>query len=312
MAKNKKVIISCAVTGAIHTPSMSEYLPVTAGEVIEHSLAAHEAGAAVLHLHARDEIDGHPTQDPEEFQKFLPTIQSSCDAVINITTGGGPQMTVEDRMRPAMHFKPELASLNMGSMNFGLFPMLKKHNQLKFPWEKEMLERSKHSLFKNTFEDIENIMTLGYENGTRFEFECYDVGHLYNLHHFHREGMLKGPYFIQFVMGIMGGIGADADNLLHLKKTADKLFGDVGYEWSVVGAGATQMKMNATGAALGSHVRVGLEDSLWDGPGNLAKTNADQVKRVRDILEGLSLEVATPYEAREMLGLKGKDKTNIK
>ena len=219
-------------------------------------------------------------------------------------------MTVEDRMRPAMHFKPELASLNMGSMNFGLFPMLKKHNQLKFPWEKEMLERSKGSLFKNTFEDIENIMMLGYENGTRFEFECYDVGHLYNLHYFHKEGLLKGPYFIQFVMGIMGGIGADADNLLHLKKTADKLFGD-GYEWSVVGAGAAQMKINATGAALGSHVRVGLEDSLWDGPGNLAKTNADQVKRVREILDGLSLEVATPDEAREMLGLKGKDKTNI-
>ena len=292
MAKNKKVIISCAVTGAIHTPSMSEYLPVTADEVIEHSLAAHEAGAAVLHLHARDEVDGHPTQDPEEFQKFLPTIQNSCDAVINITTGGGPQMSVEERMKPAMHFKPELASLNMGSMNFGLFPMLKKHNQLKHPWEKDMLERSKHTLFKNTFEDIENIMTLGYENGTRFEFECYDVGHLYNLHYFHREGMLKGP--------------------LHMKKTADKLFGDAGYEWSVVGAGATQMRINATGASLGSHVRVGLEDSLWDGPGNLAKTNADQVKRVVEILNGLSLEVATPDEARQMLGLKGKDKTNIK
>ena len=257
----KKVIISCAVTGAIHTPSMSEFLPVTAEEVIEHSLAAHEAGAAVLHLHARDEVDGHPTQDPEEFQKFLPTIHKSCDAVINITTGGGPQMTVEERMKPAMHFKPELASLNMGSMNFGLFPMLKRHNQLKYPWEKEMLEKSKYSLFKNTFEDIENIMTFGYENGTKFEFECYDVGHLYNLHYFHREGMLKGPYFIQFVMGIMGGIGADADNLLHMKKTADKLFGEVGYEWSVVGAGATQMRMNATGASLGSHVRVGLEDS---------------------------------------------------
>ena len=310
MAKSKKVIISCAVTGAIHTPSMSEYLPITAEEVIEHSLAAHEAGAAVLHLHARDEVDGHPTQDPEEFQKFLPIIQNSCDAVINITTGGGPQMTVEDRINPAKTFSPEMCSMNMGSMNFGLFPMLKKHNQLKFPWEKEMLERSKGSLFKNTFEDIENIMMLGYENGTRFEFECYDVGHLYNLHYFHREGMLKGPYFIQFVMGIMGGIGADADNLLHLKKTADKLFGD-GYEWSVVGAGAAQMKINATGIALGSHVRVGLEDSLWDGPGNLAKTNADQVKRVREILDGLSLEVATPEEAREMLGLKGKDKTNI-
>ena len=307
----KKVIISCAVTGAIHTPSMSEHLPVTADEVIEHSLEAHEAGAAILHLHARDENDGHPTQDPAEFQKFLPTIHKECNAVINITTGGGPQMTVEERMQPCMHFKPEVASLNMGSMNFGLFPMMKRHNQFQHEWEKDMLERSKHSLFKNTFQDIENIMTLGYENGTRFEFECYDVGHLYNLHYYHREGMLKAPYFIQFVMGIMGGIGADSDNLLHMKKTADKLFGE-DYQWSVVGAGATQMRINATGAALGSHVRVGLEDSLWDGPGNLAKKNADQVKRVREILEGLSLEVATSDEAREILGLKGKDNTNIK
>ena len=306
----KKVIISCAVTGAIHTPSMSEHLPVTADEVIEHSLEAHKAGAAILHLHARDEVDGHPTQDPAEFDKFLPTIHKECDAVINITTGGGPQMTVEERMQPCMYFKPELASLNMGTMNFGLFPMLKRHNQFQHKWETEMLEKSKSSLFKNTFQDIENIMTLGYENGTRFEFECYDVGHIYNLHHYHREGMLKGPYFIQFVMGIMGGIGADTDNLLHMKKTADKLFGD-DYEWSVVGAGATQMRMNATGASLGSHVRVGLEDSLWDGPGKLAQKNADQVKRVRDILEGLSLEVATSDEARQMLNLKGKDKTNI-
>mgnify|MGYP001343673043 FL=1 len=307
----KKVIISCAVTGAIHTPSMSEYLPVTADEVIEHSIEAHKAGAAILHLHARDENDGHPTQDPSEFQKFLPTIHNETDAVINITTGGGPQMTVEERMKPCMHFKPEVASLNMGSMNFGLFPMMKRHNQFQHEWEKDMLERSKQSLFKNTFQDIENIMTLGYENGTRFEFECYDVGHLYNLHYYHREGMLKSPYFIQFVMGIMGGIGADSDNLLHMKKTADKLFGE-DYQWSVVGAGANQMRINATGAALGSHVRVGLEDSLWDGPGNLAKKNADQVKRVRDILEGLSLEVATSDEAREILGLKGKDNTNIK
>ena len=307
----KKVIISCAVTGAIHTPSMSEHLPVTADEVIEHSLGAHEAGAAILHLHARDENDGHPTQDPAEFQKFLPTIHKECNAVINITTGGGPQMTVEERMQPCMHFKPEVASLNMGSMNFGLFPMMKRHNQFQHEWEKDMLERSKHSLFKNTFQDIENIMTLGYENGTRFEFECYDVGHLYNLHYYHREGMLKAPYFIQFVMGIMGGIGADSDNLLHMKKTADKLFGE-DYQWSVVGAGANQMRINATGAALGSHVRVGLEDSLWDGPGNLAKKNADQVKRVREILDGLSLEVATSDEAREILGLKGKDNTNIK
>ena len=198
----KKVIISCAVTGAIHTPSMSEHLPVTADEVIEHSLEAHKAGAAILHLHARDEVDGHPTQDPAEFDKFLPTIHKECDAVINITTGGGPQMTVEERMQPCMHFKPELASLNMGTMNFGLFPMLKRHNQFQHKWETEMLEKSKSSLFKNTFQDIENIMTLGYENGTRFEFECYDVGHIYNLHHYHREGMLKGPYFIQFVMGL--------------------------------------------------------------------------------------------------------------
>ena len=298
------------MTGAIHTPSMSEHLPVTADEVIEHSLEAHKAGAAILHLHARDENDGHPTQDPAEFQKFLPTIHNECDAVINITTGGGPQMTVEERMKPCMHFKPEVASLNMGSMNFGLFPMMKRHNQFQHQWEKDMLERSKHSLFKNTFQDIENIMTLGYENGTRFEFECYDVGHLYNLHYYHREGMLKAPYFIQFVMGIMGGIGADSDNLLHMKKTADKLFGE-DYQWSVVGAGATQMRINATGAALGSHVRVGLEDSLWDGPGNLAKKNADQVKRVREILEGLSLEVASSDEAREILGLKGKENTNI-
>ena len=306
----KKVIISCAVTGAIHTPSMSEHLPVTADEVIEHSLEAHEAGAAILHLHARDENDGHPTQDPAEFQKFLPTIHKECNAVINITTGGGPQMTVEERMQPCMHFKPEVASLNMGSMNFGLFPMMKRHNQFQHEWEKDMLERIKHALFKNTFQDIENIMTLGYENGTRFEFEWYDVGHLYNLHYYHREGMLKAPYFIQFVMGIMGGIGADSDNLLHMKKTADKLFGE-DYQWSVVGAGATQMRINATGAALGSHVRGGLEDSLWYGPGSLAKKNADQVKRVREILEGLSLEVATSDEAREILGLKGKDNTNI-
>ena len=306
----KKVIISCAVTGAIHTPSMSEHLPVTADEVIEHSLEAHEAGAAILHLHARDENDGHPTQDPAEFQKFLPTIHKECNAVINITTGGGPQMTVEERMQPCMHFKPEVASLNMGSMNFGLFPMMKRHNQFQHEWEKDMLERSKHSLFKNTFQDIENIMTLGYENGTRFEFECYDVGHLYNLHYYHREGMLKAPYFIQFVMGIMGGIGADSDNLLHMKKTADKLFGE-DYQWSVVGAGANQMRINATGAALGSHVRVGLEDSIYLSKGVLAKSNAEQVIKIKKILEELGMQIATPDETRSILGLKGKDLVNF-
>ena len=299
MVKEKrKVIITCAITGAIHTPSMSKYLPVTPNEIADAAILAAQAGASILHLHARDPENGKPTQNPEIFKKFLPLIIKETDAVINITTGGSPHMTVQERMIPASIFKPELASLNMGSMNFGLYPMLDRFSEFNHTWEKDNLEKSRDLVFKNTFQDIETILQIGEDNGTRFEFECYDVGHLYNLHHFHREGMLKGPYFIQFVMGIMGGIGADADNLLHLKKTADKLFGDVGYEWSVVGAGATQMKMNATGAALGSHVRVGLEDSLWDGPGNLAKTNADQVKRVRDILEGLSLEVATPDEAR--------------
>ena len=313
MVKEKrKVIITCAITGAIHTPSMSKYLPITPNDIADAAILAAQAGASILHLHARDPENGKPTQNPEIFKKILPLIIKETDAVINITTGGSPHMTVQERMIPASIFKPELASLNMGSMNFGLYPMLDRFSEFNHTWEKDNLEKSRDLVFKNTFQDIETILQIGEDNGTRFEFECYDVGHLYNLHYFHREGMLKGPYFIQFVMGIMGGIGADADNLLHLKKTADKLFGDVGYEWSVVGAGATQMKMNATGAALGSHVRVGLEDSLWDGPGNLAKTNADQVKRVRDILEGLSLEVATPDEAREMLGLKGKDKTNIK
>jgi len=306
----KKVIISCAVTGAIHTPSMSEYLPVTADEVIEHSLAAHEAGAAVLHLHARDEVDGHPTQDPEEFQKFLPTIHNSCDAVINITTGGGPQMTVEERMKPAMHFKPELASLNMGSMNFGLYPMLNRFKEFKFDWEREHLEGSRDLVFRNSFKDIEHVLKTCYGNGTRFEFECYDISHLYNLAHFVDRGLVKAPFFVQSVFGLLGGIGPHPEDVMHMKRTADRLFG-VDYRWSVLGAGANQFRVAAQAAALGGNVRVGLEDSIWAGKGELATSNAVQVAKVRQIIESLGLQVATPDEARELLSLKGGDKVNF-
>ena len=267
----RKVIITCAVTGSIYTPTMSPHLPVTGPEIAAASIDAANAGAAIIHLHARHPDDGRPSADPDHFKAFTSKIDTSCSAVLNISTGGSSLMSLDDRLAPAREISPEMCSLNMGSMNFGLFPMLKKHNQLKFPWEKDMLERSKSSLFKNTFEDIENIMMLGYENGTRFEFECYDVGHLYNLHYFHREGMLKGPYFIQFVMGIMGGIGADADNLLHLKKTADRLLGD-NYQFSVLAAGRHQIPLATMGVVLGGNVRVGLEDSLTIPPGGLAKS----------------------------------------
>ena len=302
----KKVIISCAVTGAIHTPSMSEHLPVTADEVIEHSLEAHEAGAAILHLHARDENDGHPTQDPAEFQKFLPTIHKECDAVINITTGGGPQMTVEERMQPCMHFKPEVASLNMGSMNFGLYPMLDRFKEFEHSWELSHLENSRDSVFKNTFADIELILRSCADNGTRFEFECYDISHLYNLSHFLERGLVEPPLFIQSVFGILGGIGAHPEDLMHMKRTADRLFKD-NYSWSILGAGRNQIPLASMGAAMGANVRVGMEDSLWCGPGKLAQNNAEQVTKMRQVLEGMSLEVATPEEARAILQLKGGD-----
>ena len=311
MAKEKrKVIITCAVTGAIHTPSMSPYLPVTPSEIATAAILAAEAGASILHLHARDPETGKPTQDPSVFEKFLPRIKQSTDAVINITTGGSPHMTVEERMLPATKFKPEVASLNMGSMNFGLYPMLDRFDRFEHEWERENLEKSRDLVFKNTFQDIETILKIGNDNGTRFEFECYDISHLYNLAHFVDRGLAKTPLFIQSVFGLLGGIGGHPEDLMHMKRTADRLFGH-DYQWSILGAGRNQMSLAATGAAQGANVRVGLEDSLWIAPGELAQSNADQVTKIRKILDGLSLEVATPNEAREMLNLKGGDNVNF-
>ena len=304
MSKSRKVIITCAPTGAIHTPSMSPYLPVTADEIAAAAIAAAKAGAAILHLHARNPEDGRPSQDPELFVPFLEQIKAQTDAVVNITTGGSPHMTVEDRMRPAMTFKPEVASLNMGSMNFGLFPMLQRFKEFRHEWERQHLENSRDLIFKNTFKDIESILRKGTENGTRFEFECYDISHLYNLAHFLDRGLVSGPLFVQSVFGILGGIGPHPEDLMHMRRTADRLFGDQ-YQWSILGAGKGQIALASIGAAMGSHVRVGLEDSLWIGPGQLAKSSAEQVTRIRTVLEALNLEVATPAEARSLLGLKG-------
>jgi uncharacterized protein (DUF849 family) len=310
MAKPRKTIITCAVTGAIHTPSMSEYLPVSASEIAEAAVGAAEAGAAIVHLHARDPRDGRPNQTPEGFEPFLRVIKQRSDCVVNITTGGAPTMTIEERVRPAATWKPEVASLNMGSMNFGLFPMLARFDgQLKHQWERDYLA-NRDIVFRNTFGDIEHILTTLGANGTRFEFECYDTAHLYNLKYFFDAGIVKGPLFIQTVFGLMGGIGAHPDDVMHMKRTADRLFGD-NYRWSVLGAGKNQMAIAAMSAAMGGHVRVGLEDSLWNGPGQLAKSNAEQVTRARQIIEGLGLEVASPDEAREILALKGADQVEF-
>ena len=257
-------------------------------------------------MHARDPRDGRPSQDPEHFVPILDEVKRNSDAVINLTTGGSPHMTVAERMRPAAEFKPELASLNMGSMNFGLYPMLQRFKEFEYDWEREGLEKSRDLVFKNTFADIETILGVGRENGTRFEFECYDISHLYNLAHFQGRGLTDGPLFVQSVFGLLGGIGAHPEDLAHMRRTADRLFGD-GYQWSILGAGRNQMPLASIGASMGSHVRVGLEDSLWIGPGQLAESNAQQVTRIRTILEALSLEIATPDEAREILQLKGRD-----
>lgn len=302
--QNNKVIITCAVTGSIHTPSMSPYLPVSSREIADSAIAAHEAGAAIVHLHARDPADGRPTQDPERFQEFLGAIRSRTNAVVNITTGGSPQMTVAERLRPALTFKPELASLNMGSMNFGLYPMLTRFSEFKHAWEPEYLEKSRDLVFKNTFADIEHVLQACGENGTRFEFECYDISHLYNLAHFADRQLAKPPFFIQSVFGLLGGIGPHPEDILHMSRTVERLFGN-DYVWSVLGAGRHQMRVCTQSAILGGNVRVGLEDSLWIEPGQLAASNASQVQRIRQILEGLSLQVATSAEARAMLGLKG-------
>ncbi len=305
----RKIIISCAVTGAIHTPSMSPYLPVTAEQIADAAVGAAEAGAAIVHLHARDPVDGRPDQTPEGFAGFLGVIKQRSDCVLNLTTGGAPTMTIEERVRPAAAHKPELASLNMGSMNFGLFGMLKRFKNFQHDWEREYLGK-KDIIFRNSFADIEYILTTCAESGTRFEFECYDTAHLYNLKYFLDQGLVQPPLFVQTVFGLQGGIGAHPDDVLHMKRTADRLFGEK-YRWSVLGAGANQLPIAAMAAAMGGHVRVGLEDSLWAGPGRMATSSAEQVRLARQIVEGLGLGVATPDEAREMLALKGGDRVGF-
>ena len=301
-----KVIITCAVTGAIHTPSMSPHLPVTAQEIADAAVGAAEAGAAIIHLHARDPVTGKPDQRPEAFVPFLKDIKARSDAVVNLTTGGSPYMSVQERMQPAKVLKPEVASMNMGTMNFGLFPMLKRFKEFKHDWERPYLEGSKDLIFRNTYGDLETVLTELSANQTRYEFECYDTSHLYNLAHFVERGLVKAPFFVQTVFGILGGIGSHPDDVMHMKRTADRLFG-ADYRWSVLGAGRSQMPIAAMAAAMGGNVRVGLEDSLWIGAGQLAKSNADQVRKAREIIEGLGLQVATPAEARQILELKGKD-----
>jgi uncharacterized protein (DUF849 family) len=306
-----KIVISCAITGAVHTPTMSPHLPVTPDEIAAQAIEAAQAGASVLHLHARDPQTGKPTPDPEVFMRFLPRIKEATDAVVNITTGGGQGMTLEDRLAPAELASPELCSLNMGSMNFGMYPMLDRYQNFKYDWEPAYLESSRDWIFKNTFKDIETIVErLGKGHGTRFEFECYDVSHLYTLAHFLDRKLVTPPLFVQSIFGILGGQGADTENLLHAKRIADKLFGDE-YRWSVMASGRHQMPFITMGAINGANVRVGLEDSLYAGKGKLATSNAEQVRLIRSILEPLSLEIATPAEAREILALKGSDNVNF-
>ncbi len=304
----KPVIITCAPTGGVHTPSMSPHLPVTPSEIATASIEAAEAGASILHLHARNPESGKPDPRPEIFKQFLQIIKQSSDAVVNISTGGGLGMSIDERLAAAMDAKPEMASMNMGSMNFGLFPMLQKYKEFEHDWEEPFLEMTKDFIFPNTFKTIEYALkNLGEEHGTRFEFECYDLGHLYNVKWFVDQGLIKPPFFIQMVFGILGGAGADLDNLMHMHKIADRVFGAENYEWSVLGAGRNQMPFATQSAMLGGNLRVGLEDSLFIEKGVLATSNAQQVTRIRSIIENLGLSVATPDEARERLALKGGD-----
>ena len=308
---DNKVIITCAITGSIHTPTMSDALPITPNQIAEQAIAAADAGAAILHLHARDPKDGRPTPDPAVFMQFLPRIKQSCDAVINITTGGGLAMTVEERLAAPLQASPEMCSLNMGSMNFALHPLADRYQNWKHDWEKQYLLQSAENIFRNTFRDIEKIYKLmGEGHGTKFEHECYDVGHLYNLAHCVDRGLFKPPIFLQLIFGILGGIGADPENLMFMKRTADKLFGE-DYRWSVLAAGRFQMPFATQAAMIGGHVRIGLEDSLFIGRGKLAASNAEQVAKIRRIVEELGCEVASPQEARAMLGLKGADKVKF-
>jgi uncharacterized protein (DUF849 family) len=304
-APRKKVIITCAVTGSIHTPTMTPYLPITPNEIAEGAIGAYEAGASIIHLHARDPKDGKPTPSADVFMQFLPRIKQSTNAVINLTTGGGLNMTVQQRLEAPLKAKPEMCSCNMGSMNFGLYHLAPRYKEWKHPWEKTYLENTKDFIFRNTFQDMEFMMKeLGEAHGTKFEFECYDIGHLYNLAHILDQKWVKPPLFVQSIFGILGGIGADPENLDHMKRIADKLFGN-DYHWSVLAAGRHQMAFTTMAGIYGGHVRVGIEDSIYVGKGQLAKSNAEQVSKIRGILEGLGMDIATADEAREMLDLKG-------
>jgi uncharacterized protein (DUF849 family) len=307
----RKVIVTCAVTGSVHTPSMTPHLPITPDDIARESIEAAEAGAAIIHLHARDPKDGRPTPDPDVFMQFLPRIKQATDAVVNITTGGSLGMCMEDRLAAPLRAKPELCSLNMGSMNFGLFHVTEKITQWKHDWERQYVEKTKDLIVSNTFAQIERfIRELGHGHGTRFECECYDVGHLYTLAHFLDRKLLEPPLFVQTIFGIMGGIGAHAEDLMHMRRTADRLFGK-DYHWSILAAGRHQINLATMGAVMGGNVRVGLEDSIYLGPGRLAKGNAEQVRKIRAILEELALGIATPEEARGMLRLKGGDQVGF-
>ena len=308
---SKSVIVTCAITGGIHTPTMSPYLPISSEEIIKQSIDAFNSGASIIHLHARNEENGKPTSNPDTFLKFLPEIKQNTNAILNLSTGGSPGMTVEERLIPALITKPEMASLNMGSMNFGLYPLLKKYKNWKFPWEPKFLEMTKDFIFKNTFNDIETILLkLGKDCGTQFEFECYDISHLYNLAHFLDQGLIKPPFLIQTVFGLLGGIGADIENLFHMRRIAIKLFGE-DHEWSVLAAGRYQIPFATTAVTLGGNVRVGLEDSLSIKKGTLAKNNAEQVTKICNILKEMSLSIATPDEVRKRLNLKGIKNVNF-
>ena len=307
----RKIIITCAVTGSIHTPTMSPYLPCTPDDIAEQAIAAAEAGAAILHLHARDPLTGQPTADASVFMQFLPQIKQQSDAVVNITTGGSSLMTLDERLAAPSMVAPEMASLNMGSMNFGLFPLKKRYENWQFEWEPKLLDATREVVFKNTFADIEQIFeTLGEGCGTRFEFECYDVGHIQTLAFYLREGLIQKPVFVQFVLGVLGGIDASPESLMHMKATADRLLGD-NYQFSVLAAGRMQIPLATLGVILGGNVRVGLEDSLLIDRNELATSNAQQVQKIRRIIEDLGHDIASPDEARKMLSLKGADKVNF-
>lgn len=310
MARQKKTVITCAITGAIHTPTMSDALPYTAEDIADQAVAAAEAGASVLHLHARNPENGAVSINPDDFAAFLPQIKQATNAVVNISTGGSLKNTIEERIAPALRFSPEMCSMNMGSMNFSFHPLANKYPEFKFDWEHDYIANSDSYIFRNTFADIKNAATQLAPHDIKFEHECYDVGHLYNLKFCMDIGLFKAPIFIQFIFGILGGIGPDVENLVFMKRTADKLFGD-NYRWSVLGAGGAQMSLATTASQMGGNVRVGLEDSLFISRGQLAENNTQQVKKIRRIVEDLGCQVATPDEARDLLDLKGSDQVNF-